>query len=113
MRKQRLTEVAETDKGYFSAKGFSGVALVVVGYPRTWEVSTFTDTDPETGEEIEVESEGEWVEDSGGDRVLVRMVGDDRDHAIDRSDLQPIKRADFCGGCGQIGCGCDPYDGDE
>lgn len=35
----------------------------------------------------------------------VRMVGDDRDFTVDLDDLQPLNEDEFCGGCGQIGCG--------
>lgn len=43
-------------------------------------------------------------------RVAVCMVGDDAKHIVDAEDLQPIKRSEYCGGCGQIGCHCDAYD---
>jgi hypothetical protein len=33
------------------------------------------------------------------------MVGDDRHHLIEEDDIQPLKREDYCAGCGQIGCG--------
>jgi hypothetical protein len=41
------------------------------------------------------------------DRTQVRavMVGDDREHVIDVDDLTEIADEDYCGGCGQIGCG--------
>ena len=38
-------------------------------------------------------------------QVKIRMVGDDRDFLVDRSEVKPITEDDFCGGCGQIGCG--------
>jgi hypothetical protein len=37
--------------------------------------------------------------------TMVRMVGDDRDFLTDTDDLEPINEDDFCGGCGQVGCG--------
>jgi hypothetical protein len=104
--------IKEKDQGYFRAPRFAGVALRVVGYPRKWEPSLFFD--PDTGEDFEADTgDGDWYDDVDGGRVLVRMVGDDRDHELDRDELQPLKRSEFCGGCGQIGCGCDPYDGDD
>ena len=39
------------------------------------------------------------------DRAVIRMVGDDRDFEVDVSDVEPIDEDEFCGGCGQIGCG--------
>ncbi|MFQ5668553.1 MAG: hypothetical protein ACE5I7_19280 [Candidatus Binatia bacterium] len=38
-------------------------------------------------------------------RVVVRMVGDDRDFAVEVEDLTPLPEEDYCSGCGQIGCG--------
>jgi hypothetical protein len=36
--------------------------------------------------------------------AIVRMVGDDLYHHVDRSEITPIDRESFCGNCGQIGC---------
>ncbi len=38
-------------------------------------------------------------------QVKIRMVGDDRDFLVDRSEVEVIEEDAFCGGCGQIGCG--------
>jgi hypothetical protein len=48
-----------------------------------------------------------WVVDPAYDydQVVVRMVGDDRDFPVAITDIEPISTDDFCGGCGQIGCG--------
>ena len=43
-------------------------------------------------------------------RLACHMVGDDATHYFDPDDLVPIARKDYCGECGQIGCGCDAYD---
>lgn len=37
--------------------------------------------------------------------LIMRMIGDDRDHIIDVDDIEPISDDDYCDGCGQIGCG--------
>lgn len=37
--------------------------------------------------------------------VIGVMVGDDYRHHIDPDDLTLISEDDYCGGCGQIGCG--------
>jgi len=44
-----------------------------------------------------------WIIDP--DVPFIRLIGDDRDFEVDPSQLTPIDRDDFCGGCGQIGCG--------
>ena len=36
---------------------------------------------------------------------LLMMVGDDHEWHIDVSDITPLDEDDFCGGCGQVGCG--------
>lgn len=41
----------------------------------------------------------------GGPQTQVVMVGDDHVHYVDPSDLSPLDDDEFCGGCGQIGCG--------
>ena len=33
------------------------------------------------------------------------MVGDDREHHVDLHDVSPLKDDEFCGECGQVGCG--------
>ena len=42
--------------------------------------------------------------------VVCVMVGDDRFFSQDPELLEPLKREDYCGECGQIGCHCDGYD---
>lgn len=37
--------------------------------------------------------------------VIVRMVGDDRDFEELVEDLTPLDDEEYCGICGQIGCG--------
>ena len=46
-----------------------------------------------------------WVIVGGPDRSQVTLVGDDAIHYADNTDLEPIDDDEFCGGCGQIGCG--------
>jgi hypothetical protein len=70
-----------------------GIALYVVGYVER----DTADTDWDGIKEI----------DQGFVRAV--MVGDDREHIIDVDDLEPIDANDYCGGCGQIGCGCYGY----
>lgn len=45
-----------------------------------------------------------WVEhDNEDDAVIVVMVGDDKRHRVDRSDITIIGDDDYCAGCGQLG----------
>lgn len=89
-------EPATEFTGRFQVNRWPAVAVYVLG----WETEPDEDT--------------EWsgYENRTGN-VLVVMVGDDARHSVDPDDLQPIKRGDFCGECGQIGCHCDGYDGDD
>lgn len=78
-------DVLDLDARY-SVDGYEGIAFYLRGYVERY--------DPETGEDI------------GEDRDYVRavMVGDDREHVIDVSDLTRLADEDYCGVCGQIGC---------
>lgn len=40
-------------------------------------------------------------------RMIVRMVGDDRDWDVDPTDAMPLDDDEFCTECGQIGCAHD------
>jgi hypothetical protein len=37
--------------------------------------------------------------------AVVMMVGDDKEREVAADDLELIDRDEFCGECGQIGCG--------
>ena len=37
--------------------------------------------------------------------VLVRMVGDDATIHLGETEIVPLDEDEFCGSCGQIGCG--------
>jgi hypothetical protein len=39
------------------------------------------------------------------DCVVVMMVGDDYKWHVDASDVERLEEDEFCGSCGQIGCG--------
>ncbi len=38
-------------------------------------------------------------------RLVCRMVGDDFDYLVDPDDIETLDREEYCGECGQIGCG--------
>lgn len=44
-------------------------------------------------------------DDGHHDCHLLQMVGDDFEWHVDASDITPLPEEEFCGGCGQIGCG--------
>ena len=88
----------EEDKEAFPAdayrvKGYGGVAWYVWG----WETQPDEDTEwsgyePRTG------------------KVVATMVGDDRKFTFDPDEVTPLAREEYCGVCGQIGCGHDGLD---
>ncbi len=43
-------------------------------------------------------------------RVEVVMVGDDRRWDVCLDDVTRLRRRDYCGVCGQVGCACDGYE---
>lgn len=74
-------------------KGHSGIAWHVLG----WETEPDEDT--------------HWTgyENRTGNLVCM-MVGDDRHWSFEPDDILELAREDYCGECGQIGCGHDGYD---
>lgn len=102
MSRAKSRPVWEGDDATFDApayrvRGYSGVAWWVMG----WETEPTEDT------------EWDGIEERTG-RVVCVMVGDDRRFTFDPDELTPLRRQDYCGGCGQIGCKCDAYpDEDE
>lgn len=83
----------------YSVKGFSGIAFYIYGYPKIWESFSFFD------EYLDMEiGDGEWVEDKESGNILVVMVGDDHKWTVSTNDLTELNNADYCHGCGQIGC---------
>lgn len=88
----------------YSVKGYLGVAFRFAGYPRFLEPYIVIGED-EDGNEIEVTGDdGDYIEDTEGGKVLMVMVGDDREHLIDIDDLSELDDLDYCAECGQIGC---------
>jgi hypothetical protein len=105
--------MVDTTKAYQVRRGFSGVAVRVVGYKKRWEPEICF-VENEAGETYEEETgEGEWVEDTESGRVYVRMVGDDANHLVDVDDLIELTDSDYCGCCGQIGCAWGAAENEE
>jgi hypothetical protein len=86
----------EEDEKTFSAPAYSvkGWGAGIAWHVRGWETEPDENTDW-TGYEVRT------------GRVICTMVGDNEHHRIDPGDLTPINREDYCGECGQIGCGHD------
>lgn len=85
-----MTEYARGDTVRVS--GYRGIAFYVVG--------------------PEMEAQPIGPDDFGDDwdfvdtgNLIVCMVGDDRHHSIDPDDITPLDDDEYCGSCGQIGCG--------
>lgn len=53
------------------------------------------------------------VADDGVAWMTVVMIGDDARHREYRTSFEPLKRNDYCGECGQVGCTCDALDRTE
>lgn len=94
MRKQHY----EVDDKEFSAKayqvdGYRGIAWYVLGWQTEPDEDTYwTGYENRTG------------------KVVCVMVGDDRHFAFEPSEITPLEREEYCGVCGQIGCGHDGLD---
>jgi hypothetical protein len=97
-------KVEEVDFGkYVTVKEYGGIAFWMDDWARSIEekyVEHFETDD--SGEVFFGWEEVEVVSDSA---VECYMVGDDRMFKFDISDLTAIDVNDFCGSCGQIGCG--------
>jgi hypothetical protein len=109
MRAQYI-EVTGTQEGVnfdgrFKVKNSPGIAYYLLGWSAEYRPSIIIDLD-EDGEEIETEF---WDDPelcrTDDDRIVAVMVGDDQRWTIDKSDLTEIDEEDYCGSCGQIGCG--------
>lgn len=99
----------ETDTDAYSWDRYPGVAFRVRSWEKVWDTYSYLEEDPETGEEVEiVDNEGEWIDCPDRDRVVVRMVGDDRDFVAPLEELVRLEDDALCWSCGQIGCGCNP-----
>jgi hypothetical protein len=71
---------------YVKVQGWRGIAFYIYGYAKEWD-----------------EAYEEWAPNEN--KLVVIMVGDDRKHTVDVEDVSPLNDSEFCGDCGQIGCG--------
>jgi len=89
---------------YVTVNGYKGIAWYVQGHDKVWEPETYweIDDDDHTHKYLADTGEGELID---GDDWVCTMVGDDRDFTFEEHELTKIPEEDFCGSCGQIGCG--------
>lgn len=88
MKRHYEQDAASFPADAYRVAGHAGIAWRALG----WETSPDEDTEwsgyePRTG------------------RVVIVMVGDDSHFTCDEGDLMPLDREDYCGSCGQLGCG--------
>lgn len=76
---------------HYTVEGYKGIAFYLRGYV----------------EEDDADTEWTGIKAVNRDQVRAVMVGDDREHIVDVSDLTVIGEDDYCHECGQIGCSHD------
>jgi hypothetical protein len=92
-RRQHFEHAPEYQADAYRVSGYSGVAFHVIG----WETEPDEDTEW-SGYEVRT------------GKIVAVMVGDDHKFSFDPEDIAPLDREDYCGSCGQIGCGHDGLD---
>ncbi len=81
----------------YSVDGMPGIAWYLVGYVQRKTEDTWWD----------------GIHEEDRDWVVAVMVGDDRYHEIEVSELTPLDELDYCASCGQVGCTHDGRDRSE
>lgn len=95
----------------YSVEGYGGIAWWAMRYAQTWEPDMVLMEGPDEDGEIvgweepDPNGDGEWVDDR--ERIVLVMVGDDREFEFEPEELTKINDEDYCHVCGQIGCGHD------
>lgn len=94
----------------YTVDGYSGIAWYSRGHAKTWTEETWElieGEDPEC-EHSYIYSEGEEIEDQ--DKLIMVMIGDDREFTFDKDEVHKLDDLAYCAECGQIGC---THDGRE
>ncbi len=86
------------DADAYHVDGYRGIACSVLG----WEMVPDVDEDGQF-----------WGEMIRTGEVVCMMVGDDRKFVVGRDEVTPMEREEYCGVCGQMGCGHDGLDREE
>lgn len=99
----------------YRVAGYPGVAFWLKGWATSehyeGDILLCTDEDCDHGLSDLCWAEGDFSLSIDTERVIAVMVGDDREHIIDVTDLTPLAEGDSCGSCGQIGCTADGREG--
>jgi hypothetical protein len=105
--------------GRFTAAGMPGVAFYLMGWAQEWTEEGYTlacageDAHRAIHDPLAKDDDGHvsacWLYNEPEqvdrtDQVIAVMVGDDREHIVDVSDLTEIDPDAYCSGCGQVGC---------
>lgn len=89
---------------YVTSRSISGISACIVDWYKTERIYGFIDWDSRSDWESGfVEEHREEIVDKT--RAIIVMVGDDRELVEYTDQLKKIEEDDFCGSCGQIGCG--------
>jgi hypothetical protein len=86
------------DRPAFKSDDFKGIALRFSQYVKD-DDDIFYLNDDDDWEEVDYNSDNEITS------AFFHMVGDDTDYLIEIEDIEILDDDEFCGGCGQIGCG--------
>jgi hypothetical protein len=89
---------------YIKSSSFKGIALYVIG---NTEIEVLCDHEPVMYESYCPYCNGEEnLPTITCDEIYdCVMVGDDQVYRLEESEMELISEDEFCGGCGQIGCG--------
>lgn len=90
---------------YFSCNAYQGVSFRVVGREITFDSEFVTICDEENCDHVEDYCYEEIISEIFTGKLIIVMVGDDKEYVVDSEDLEQINEEDFCHGCGQVGCG--------
>jgi hypothetical protein len=93
---QKTLEIKAGDTVKVNESWCSGIAFTVISHPVNHIYNVYSNGSDEWEELEEVIVYDQWV---------CIMVGDDRRYIFDEDLLIKIDDEDFCGGCGQLGCG--------
>lgn len=93
------------DNGRFKVVGWEGIAFYIHGWPQKAVPLSSYYAETDDGDVIEEIDEWEYVDDPDSGLIEVVMVGDDKVHTVDVSEITLISDDEYCSGCGQIGCG--------
>jgi hypothetical protein len=93
-----MTETIYPFAGSFTVDGWDGIAWRAIKYVERQVVCY----DRDIGEWVKTEIYEDWI--------VAVMIGDDRRHEIEVSEITMIDDDDYCSECGALGC---THDGRE